>query len=100
MEGEKGEWGFKAHKQIVKALFRERHTRELLEAYQGMLGYLGGAVSRNDAEKKINSLLDYVSGPKQKEGAEARVGGEEGEEGPTVLEALYGATLEALGGGS
>ena len=36
MEGEKGEWGFKAHKQIVKALFRERHTRELLEAYFGV----------------------------------------------------------------
>ena len=99
MEGEKGEWGFKAHKQIVKALFRERRPGELLEAYQGMLGYLAGAVSRNDAEKKINSLLDYVSGPKQREGAEARVGGDGGEEGPTVLEALYGATLEALGGG-
>ena len=67
MEGEKGEWGFKAHKQIVKALFRERRPGELLEAYQGMLGYLAGAVSRNDAEKKINSLLDYVSGPKQRE---------------------------------
>lgn len=98
MEEEKGEWGFKAYKQIVKLLFRERCTGELLNAYKEMLGYLGGAVSRNDAEKKINSLLDHVSGPKQKQGADTPLGGE-GSGGLTVLEALYSATLEALAGG-
>ena len=59
--GEKGEWGFKALKQIVKLRFKLQQYQEMMQAYKEMLTYIKSSVTRNDAEKKINSLLDYVS---------------------------------------
>lgn len=61
MEEEKGEWGFKAYKQIVKLQFRMGKHDEMLESYRKMLEYASGAVTRNQAEKKLNSLLDFMS---------------------------------------
>ena len=61
MQQEKGEWGFKALKQQVKLRFKLQQFEEMMKAYRDMLSYVKSSVTRNDAEKKINSLLDYVS---------------------------------------
>lgn len=61
MEGEKGEWGFKALKQTVKLHYREGHYKEMMEAYREMLTYIKSAITRNYSEKCINKILDVVS---------------------------------------
>lgn len=61
MEQEKGEWGFKALKQIVKLLFKMGDRQKMMEAYRQMLEYTDSAVTRNASEKKINSLLEFIS---------------------------------------
>lgn len=80
--------GFKASKQIVKLYYKMGKTEEMLKAYRypefllrsqlplsmlprknpnkefvcrDMLTYTKSAVTRNASEKKINSLLDFVS---------------------------------------
>eukprot|EP00889_Picochlorum_renovo_P008706 jgi/Picre1/35736/NNA_003196.t1 len=60
MEDGRGEWGFKALKQIVKIYFRMNRYDDMLEAYSQMLGYANEAVTRNAAEKKINSTLEFI----------------------------------------
>ncbi|KAI7840317.1 hypothetical protein COHA_006099 [Chlorella ohadii] len=61
MEGDdKGEWGFKALKQIIKLQSRLGHSEEMVAAYRQLLQY-APVVTRNAAEKKINSVLDFVS---------------------------------------
>uniref|UniRef100_A0A061QWV0 COP9 signalosome complex subunit 2 n=1 Tax=Tetraselmis sp. GSL018 TaxID=582737 RepID=A0A061QWV0_9CHLO len=60
MEPEKGEWGFKALKQIVKIYYKLGNHDKMLESYRQMLSYVKSAVTRNQGEKKINSLLDHV----------------------------------------
>ena len=51
MQGEtKGEWGFKALKQMVKALFRQGRHAEMMERYQELLNYLH-VVTKNQSEK-------------------------------------------------
>ncbi|KAJ7536647.1 hypothetical protein O6H91_12G076200 [Diphasiastrum complanatum] len=62
MEGEKGEWGFKALKQTVKLQYRLGNYRPMMDAYRDMLTYIKSAVTRNYSEKCINSILDFVSG--------------------------------------
>nr|CAG4650081.1 EOG090X04DO [Sida crystallina] len=66
--GEKGEWGFKALKQMIKILFTL------------LLTYIKSAVTRNHSEKSINSILDYISTSKQME----------------LLQDFYETTLDAL----
>ncbi|KAA6423642.1 hypothetical protein WJX79_007481 [Trebouxia sp. C0005] len=61
MEPDKAEWGFKALKQIVKIHFKLGNHADMLKAYSEMLSYTKSAVTRNQSEKKINSLLDHVS---------------------------------------
>ena len=80
MEEEKGEWGFKAYKQIVKLQFRRGRHGEMLAAYKRMLTYIKSAVTRNYSEKIINKVLDLVSGPQKME----------------LLQELYETTLLAL----
>lgn len=60
-EPEKGEWGFKAHKQTLKVLFKQKRYNDMLETYRSLLTYIKSAVTRNYSEKSINSILDYVS---------------------------------------
>eukprot|EP00271_Cylindrocystis_brebissonii_P007584 TRINITY_DN2114_c0_g1_i1.p1 TRINITY_DN2114_c0_g1~~TRINITY_DN2114_c0_g1_i1.p1 ORF type:complete len:449 (+),score=140.52 TRINITY_DN2114_c0_g1_i1:158-1504(+) len=60
MEGEKGEWGFKALKQTVKLHYREGRHAEMMKAYREMLTYIKSAVTRNYSEKCINKILDVV----------------------------------------
>jgi len=61
MEGEKGEWGFKALKQIVKLEFTLGQHEKMLKSYQRLLGYVQSSVPRNMSEKVINSLIEKVS---------------------------------------
>ncbi|OCF30632.1 COP9 signalosome complex subunit 2 [Kwoniella heveanensis CBS 569] len=60
---EKGEWGFKALKQMTKMNYLHLHRPEkALETYRELLGYTKSHVTRNYAEKSINNILDYVGG--------------------------------------
>ena len=77
--------GFKALKQSTKLLFLVlRRPEDALKTYTELLAYTKSAVTRNYAEKTINSILDYVGG---------------GKSGPVevnVLERFYEATKGAL----
>lgn len=60
---EKGEWGFKALKQMTKMNYLYLHRpAEALQTYRELLGYTKSHVTRNYAEKSINNILDYVGG--------------------------------------
>mmetsp|Transcript_51942 Transcript_51942/g.116618 ORF Transcript_51942/g.116618 Transcript_51942/m.116618 type:complete len:435 (-) Transcript_51942:63-1367(-) len=65
MEEEKGEWGFKAYKQMVKLHFKLKNLPEMMSAYKEMLTYIKSAVTRNYSEKVINKVLDLVSNSQQ-----------------------------------
>jgi COP9 signalosome complex subunit 2 len=80
LEGEKGEWGFKALKQMMKLNFRMGNNGEMMARYKQLLTYIKGAVTRNYSEKSINSILDYISTSQQME----------------LLQEFYETTLEAL----
>ncbi|KAJ8982946.1 hypothetical protein NQ317_005262 [Molorchus minor] len=57
----RGEWGFKALKQLVKINFKLKNYRETMTKYKELLGYINHAVTKNHGEKSINSILDYTS---------------------------------------
>jgi len=78
--GEKGEWGFKALKQMIKINFRLSNFGEMMTRYKQLLTYIKSAVTRNHSEKSINSILDYISTSKQME----------------LLQNFYETTLDAL----
>lgn len=78
--GEKGEWGFKALKQMIKINFRLNNFGEMMTRYKQLLLYIKSAVTRNHSEKSINSILDYISTSKQME----------------LLQNFYETTLDAL----
>jgi len=78
--GEKGEWGFKALKQMIKINFRLQNFEEMMTRYKQLLLYIKSAVTRNHSEKSINSILDYISTSKQME----------------LLQNFYETTLDAL----
>jgi COP9 signalosome complex subunit 2 len=58
---EKGDWGFKALKQLVKLNVQLGNREEMLSCYKEFLGYIKTAVTRNTSEKAINSILDFVT---------------------------------------
>jgi COP9 signalosome complex subunit 2 len=60
MEEEKGPWGFKATKQIIKLLHKQKKFDKLAEKYKTLLTYMS-VISRNDMEKSINNVLNIVS---------------------------------------
>ncbi|XP_050077740.1 COP9 signalosome complex subunit 2 [Anopheles maculipalpis] len=78
--GEKGEWGFKALKQMIKLNFKLQNYPEMMTRYKQLLTYIKSAVTRNHSEKSINSILDYISTSKNME----------------LLQNFYETTLEAL----
>lgn len=62
LQGEsKGIWGFKALKQLVKIYFQLKNYEETMNRYKELLTYINTAVTKNHAEKSINSILDYTS---------------------------------------
>jgi COP9 signalosome complex subunit 2 len=65
--GEKGEWGFKALKQMIKINFRMQRYEGMMKRYKELLTYIKSAVTRNHSEKSINSILDYISTSKRME---------------------------------
>ncbi|CAO1372730.1 unnamed protein product [Diamesa hyperborea] len=77
---EKGEWGFKALKQMIKINFKLNNYAEMMNRYKQLLTYIKSAVTRNHSEKSINSILDYISTSKNME----------------LLQDFYETTLEAL----
>lgn len=78
--GVKGDWGFRALKQMIKLNFRLGRFDEIIKDYKNLLTYIKSAVTRNYSEKSINSILDYVSTSKQMD----------------LLQHFYTTTLEAL----
>ncbi|KAJ3029851.1 UNVERIFIED_CONTAM: COP9 signalosome complex subunit 2 [Siphonaria sp. JEL0065] len=60
-EEEKGDWGFKALKQMCKVSFKLGRYDLVLKHYPILLTYIKSAVSRNYSEKSINNILDFVS---------------------------------------
>jgi COP9 signalosome complex subunit 2 len=80
MEDEKGEWGFKAYKQMVKLHFKQGNHAKMMDAYQQMLTYIKSAVTRNYSEKVINKILDLYSATEKME----------------LLQNFYEITLAAL----
>lgn len=78
--GNKGEWGFKALKQMVKINFRLQQCDKMMVHYKQLLTYIKSAVTQNHSEKSINAILDYISTSKQM----------------NVLQEFYETTLEAL----
>ena len=61
MEAEKGEWGFRALKQIVKLQFKLGKHTEMMNSYHQLLTYIRSGVTRNYSEKVLSSILDIVS---------------------------------------
>eukprot|EP00339_Tiarina_fusa_P009749 CAMPEP_0117011364 /NCGR_PEP_ID=MMETSP0472-20121206/9784_1 /TAXON_ID=693140 ORGANISM="Tiarina fusus, Strain LIS" /NCGR_SAMPLE_ID=MMETSP0472 /ASSEMBLY_ACC=CAM_ASM_000603 /LENGTH=451 /DNA_ID=CAMNT_0004714139 /DNA_START=12 /DNA_END=1364 /DNA_ORIENTATION=+ len=80
MEPEKGEWGFKALKQIVKLQLALGKDDQVLKSYATLLGYVKSSVSRNISEKAINSLIEKISSGTD----------------PKILDTFYDMTLETL----
>uniref|UniRef100_A0A673YQT4 COP9 signalosome complex subunit 2 n=1 Tax=Salmo trutta TaxID=8032 RepID=A0A673YQT4_SALTR len=83
LEGEKGEWGFKALKQMIKMNFKLMNFPEMMNRYKQLLTYIRSAVTRNYSEKSINSILDYISTSKQVSFMD-------------LLQEFYETTLDAL----
>jgi len=59
--GEKGEWGFKALKKIVKLSFKTKKFEQMINRYKQLLAYTKSAVTSNYSEKGITAILDLVS---------------------------------------
>lgn len=77
---EKGDWGFKALKQMIKINFKLDNYDEMMTRYKQLLSYIKSAVTRNYSEKSINSILDYISTSHRME----------------LLQEFYETTLDAL----
>lgn len=78
---EKGDWGFKALKQICKISFLRLDDKETtLTYYKILLTYTKSAVTRNYSEKSLNNILDYISNSKD----------------TTFMESFYSTTLSNL----
>lgn len=80
LESEKGEWGFRALKQMIKIYFKLGRYDDMMQRYRDLLTYIKSAVVRNYSERSINSILDYISTSKQME----------------LLQNFYETTLSAL----
>ncbi|XP_031334594.1 COP9 signalosome complex subunit 2-like [Photinus pyralis] len=78
--GQKGEWGFKALKQILKLNFKQKKYTETINRYKELLTYIKQSVTKNHGEKSINSILDYTSTSKNIE----------------LLQEFYEVTLDTL----
>ncbi|KAK9512070.1 hypothetical protein O3M35_000579 [Rhynocoris fuscipes] len=57
---QKGEWGFKALKQIIKILFKKEDFTIMLDRYKELLTYMS-TVTRNQSEKAVTGILNYIS---------------------------------------
>lgn len=60
-EDPKGDWGFKALKQMIKVNFRLGKYDAVIETYRKLLTYIESAVAKNYSEKSINNMMDRIS---------------------------------------
>ncbi|CAJ0856168.1 17844_t:CDS:2, partial [Entrophospora sp. SA101] len=79
-EQEKGDWGFKALKQMAKLSFKAGDYESTLKYYKQLLSYTKSAVTRNYSERSINNILDFISSSQDM----------------TFMEEFYSTTLNAL----
>ncbi|CAG8453634.1 23062_t:CDS:10 [Dentiscutata erythropus] len=79
-EQEKGDWGFKALKQMAKLSFKAGDHESTLRYYKQLLSYTKSAVTRNYSEKSINNILDFISSSQDM----------------SFMEEFYSTTLSAL----
>ncbi|CAG8833252.1 36433_t:CDS:2, partial [Racocetra persica] len=79
-EQEKGDWGFKALKQMAKLSFKAGDHESTLKYYKQLLSYTKSAVTRNYSEKSINNILDFISSSQDM----------------SFMEEFYSTTLNAL----
>ncbi|CAG8628074.1 8259_t:CDS:10 [Rhizophagus irregularis] len=79
-EQEKGDWGFKALKQMAKLSFKAGNYEATLKYYKQLLSYTKSAVTRNYSEKSINNILDFISSSQDM----------------AFMEEFYSTTLNAL----
>eukprot|EP00042_Codosiga_hollandica_P049293 m.570068 g.570068 ORF g.570068 m.570068 type:complete len:443 (-) comp57848_c0_seq4:160-1488(-) len=79
-ETPKGEWGFRAHKQMMKLHNKAGNYTAMIETYRGLLTYIKSAVTRNYSERSINTILDRISSSDNHE----------------LLQSFYETTLDAL----
>ncbi|KAL9650662.1 hypothetical protein ABK040_001718 [Willaertia magna] len=79
LEVEKGQWGFKSLKQMVKTLFKAGKLDQMVNRYKELLTYMS-IVSRNESEKAINKVLTMVSSSTDKD----------------MLDKIYSMTLDVL----
>ncbi|CDZ96801.1 COP9 signalosome, subunit CSN2 [Phaffia rhodozyma] len=87
-EEEKGDWGFKALKQMTKLLYCTLDRPEdALETYTELLAYTKSAVTRNYSEKSINNILEYVGGEGKGQGVQTNL---------QTLEKFYEVTKKSL----
>ncbi|CAH1103289.1 unnamed protein product [Psylliodes chrysocephalus] len=89
--GEKGEWGFKALKQMIKINFKLGNFEEMMARYKQLLTYIKSAVTRNHSEKSINSILDYISTSRNVDSRVSKYLRQ-----MELLQNFYETTLEAL----
>ncbi|PWA00843.1 hypothetical protein BB558_003089 [Smittium angustum] len=61
LESEKGEWGFKALKQITKIYLALKNFEKALETFDEVLTYVKSSVSRNHSEKSLNNMFEKFS---------------------------------------
>ncbi|CAF3369213.1 unnamed protein product [Rotaria socialis] len=78
--GTKGDWGFKSLEQMVKIYYKEKNFNPMLTHYKELMTYIKSAVTRNESEKTINSIIDLVSTSEKKD----------------LIEDFYALTLDAL----
>lgn len=57
----KGTWGFKSLKQMIKIYYHLGNYEVMMEKYEELLTYLNSAVTKNQAEKSLNSILDMTT---------------------------------------
>ena len=93
MEEEKGQWGFKTLKQIIKAYFKHGKFEDMIDKYRALLEYMN-VVSRNDSEKAINNILSMVSSSSSSSSS-----GSSGSTSPTTAVAATAATNGNNGNG-
>eukprot|EP01116_Phalansterium_solitarium_P023947 TRINITY_DN8626_c0_g1_i1.p1 TRINITY_DN8626_c0_g1~~TRINITY_DN8626_c0_g1_i1.p1 ORF type:complete len:444 (-),score=75.61 TRINITY_DN8626_c0_g1_i1:111-1442(-) len=61
MDTNKGEWGFKALKKLVKLYFKKGNNKKVLQKFKQFMDCSKTAVTSNYAEKGLNAILDRIS---------------------------------------
>jgi COP9 signalosome complex subunit 2 len=80
LEKEKGEWGFKSLKKLIKLYNQVANAPKVVEKFKAFMEYTKSAVTSNYSEKGLNSVLDAIGTGKD----------------INLIEQLYGIALATL----